>query len=94
MKGILVQLAEMKHQQEKEGRKMETPLDLSLFKKKIKKEEKMEKYLKKQRQQRDDGEEEEEPAVAAPKVNIFAVDNYESGVKTVIHSKNTDEMID
>lgn len=84
----------MKHRQEKEGHKMQTPLDLSLFKKKIKKEEKMEKFLKKKRQVRDDGEEEEEVEVAVPKVNIFAVDNYESGVKTVIHNQNTDEMVD
>lgn len=49
MKDILVELAEMKHKQEKEGHKMETPLDLSLYKKKIKKEEKMEKFLKKKR---------------------------------------------
>ena len=43
MKDILAELSEMKHRQEKEGHKMETPLDLSLYKKKIKKEEKMEK---------------------------------------------------
>lgn len=43
---------------------------------------------------RGDGEEEEEVEVAVPKVNIFAVDNYESGVKTVIHNHNADEMMD
>lgn len=73
---------------------METPLDLSLFKKKIKKEEKMEKFLRKKRQIKEDGDEDEEVEVAVPKVNIFAVDNYESGVKTVIHKQNTDEMVD
>lgn len=84
----------MKHQKEKEGHRMETPLDLSLFKKKIKKEEKMEKFLRKKRQIKEDGDEDEEVEVAVPKVNIFAVDNYESGVKTVIHKQNTDEMVD
>lgn len=94
MKDILVQLADMKHQKEKEGHRMETPLDLSLFKKKIKKEEKMEKFLRKKRQIKEDGDEDEEVEVAVPKVNIFAVDNYESGVKTVIHKQNTDEIVD
>lgn len=84
----------MKRQKEKEGHRMETPLDLSLFKKKIKKEEKMEKFLRKKRQIKEDGDEDEEVEVAVPKVNIFAVDNYESGVKTVIHKQNTDEMVD
>lgn len=49
MKDILKQLAEMKHQQQKRNDKVEHPLDLSLYKKKIKKEEKLEKYLKKKK---------------------------------------------
>jgi hypothetical protein len=39
----------MKQQQQKRNDKMEHPLDLSLYKKKIKKEEKLEKYLKKKK---------------------------------------------
>jgi Zn-dependent oligopeptidase len=49
MKDILKELAEMKHKQEKINEKKETPLDLSHYKKKIKKEEKMEKYLRKKK---------------------------------------------
>ena len=39
----------MKQQQQKKNEGREHPLDLSLYKKKIKKEEKLEKYLKKKR---------------------------------------------
>ena len=49
MKDILKQLAEMKQKQQVKNEGREHPLDLSLYKKKIKKEEKLEKYLKKKR---------------------------------------------
>ena len=38
MKDILKELAEMKHKQEKNNHNRESPLDLSLYKKKIRKE--------------------------------------------------------
>ncbi len=38
MKDILKQLTEMKHQNQKNNQNRESPLDLSLYKKKIKKE--------------------------------------------------------
>lgn len=43
----------MKHQQEKNNANRQSPLDLSLYKKKIKKEEKLEKYLKKSKANKD-----------------------------------------
>ena len=49
MKDILKQLAEMKQKQQVKNEGREHPLDLSLYKKKIKKEEKLQKYLKKKR---------------------------------------------
>lgn len=67
-------------------------IDIGLFKKKIKKEEKELKYKNKLENQEPVEPEEEEEAAPVPqkKVNIFAIDNYDSGVKTVIHTQSKD----
>ena len=85
----------MKHQQQQKNDKLQHPLDLSLYKKKIKKEQKLEKFLKKKKDnEEDESDEEVVVPVAAPKLNIFAVDTYQSGVKTVINNKVNEEMVD
>lgn len=62
-------------------------MDLGLFKKKIKKEQKQKKYNAKKDKQQEIVEQKQQIRIEAPKINIFATDNYESGVKTVINNK-------
>ena len=62
-------------------------IDIGQFKKKIKKDEKEKRYLERKDQHPIVAEEEQEVLVAVPKANIFAVDNYESGIKTVVNIK-------
>lgn len=74
MKDILKQLAEMKKNNNSHS-STSAPLDMSIYKKKIKKDEKAEKYLRMKKRESDQEEEEVLP-VQAPKVNIFSVDTY------------------
>ena len=54
----------------------------------------MQKKLDKKEKQIGDEEEEEQVVNAAPKVNIFAVDQYDSGIKTVVKVSEDTEMRD
>jgi hypothetical protein len=59
---------------------------MGLLKKKIRKEKKLEKYLKKKKEE---GVIEDEKApTLLPSINIFEVENYNSGIKTVVNVSN------
>ena len=68
------------------------PFDMGLLKKKIKKEKKLEKYLKKKKEE---GalKEEEKFSMHLPNINIFEVETYNSGIKTVVNVTTTEEIV-
>ncbi|CAM6002206.1 unnamed protein product [Sphagnum balticum] len=96
MKDIMKGLAQMKKDNSKTNLQLTPLTEVNQRKKKIKKGEKDSKYLHRKEEESRNPDEPavEEIAIIQKKVNIFSMDEYDSGIKTVVFSKIVEEKVD